>query len=52
MANISISRGIASYNANVDLLCRVCGKTVGYTNEDIYIRIDTPKDRAKCHKMH
>jgi hypothetical protein len=24
---------------------------VGYTNEDVYIRISTPEDRAKCRQM-
>jgi hypothetical protein len=52
MADISISQGTTSYNANVDLLYRVCDETIGYMNEDVYIRIDAPEDRAKFHQMH
>ncbi len=49
--DISVSRGKTSCNANVDLLYKVCSKTIGYTNKDIYIRIDRLKDRAKCRQM-
>ncbi len=51
MADISVSWGTTSYNANVDLLCKVCGEMVDYMNEDIYIRIDALEDYAKCHQM-
>jgi hypothetical protein len=51
-ADISISRGTTCYNANVDLLCKVCDKTIDCMNKDVFIRIDTLEDCAKCRKMH
>ncbi len=51
MINIFVSPGTTNYNANVDLLYRVCNETVNCTNEDIYIRINVPEDHAKCHQM-
>jgi hypothetical protein len=50
--DISVSWGTASFNANVDLLCKVYSEIVACTNEDIYIRINAPEDHAKCHQMH
>jgi primosomal protein N' len=35
----------------VDLLCKVCDETINCMNIDVYIRIDTPEDHAKCHQM-
>jgi primosomal protein N' len=35
----------------VDFLCTVCGETVSCINEDVYIKIDTPEDHAKCRQM-
>jgi hypothetical protein len=52
MVDISVSRGTAVCNTNVDLLYRVYGETVGCTNEDVYIRIDSFEDCVKCHQMH
>ncbi len=52
MADIYVSQDTASYNANVDLLCRVCDETVSYTNEDVYIRTDALENHAKCRQMH
>jgi len=49
--DISVSWGTTNYNANVDLLSRVYGETVSCTDEDVYIRINAPKDRAKCRQM-
>jgi hypothetical protein len=51
LADISISRGTANCNANVDLLYKVCGEMVSCTNKNVYIRIDVPEDRAKCRQM-
>jgi hypothetical protein len=51
LADIFVSQGMANCNPNVDLLYRVCGEMVNYTNEDVYIRIDTPEDRVKCRQM-
>jgi hypothetical protein len=50
--DISVSQGTTDYNANVDLLCRVCSETVCCMNEDVYIKIDMPKDPTKCCQMH
>jgi hypothetical protein len=51
MADIFVSRGTTRCNANVDLLCSVCDETVGCTKEDVYIKIDTFEDRAKCRQI-
>jgi hypothetical protein len=49
--DISISLGTTNYNANVDLLYKVCDETVSCMNKDVYIRIDAPEDHAKCRQM-